>query len=237
MKCNSILLLVLALTGFDASAEEPKLPQIVVFGTAVTEVVPDEMHWTVEIRNRNTNLERAAADHAKSVGSVLGLLKDLKLDQKNIQTSRMQFGDHQEYVGGSYVKSGYYARTEVSFKLTEFNLYTNLWIELARIPGVSVESTAYDSSKKISHRNEARQKALRAAKEKATEMVRVLGTEIGEPLFIEELSLNESGYDNAINNLRVVEEGDTEDRGSLSLGTIPVRAKVKVSFRLITVHK
>jgi len=228
-----------------ACADEIQLPHITVYGTATTEVVPDEMIWSVEVKNKNLGLEAAATEHGKTVQAVLSLLKESKVDDKTIQTSQMEFGENQEYTSGSWVKSGYFAKTEISFKITNFDLYKKLWVGLAKISGVSVQSVAYDNSKRIDYRNETRQKALQAAKEKASAMSKVLGSEIGEPLLVEEdLSVSEGWQGNyavqavnAINNLQAVENGNAREDTQLSLGTIPIRARVKVSFRLLAASK
>jgi len=223
-------------------ADDIQLPHISVFGTAVIEVVPDEMVWSVAVRNQNAKLEGVAEEHAKVVASVLSLLKELKVDEKKLQTSRMEFGENREYIADSWVKSGYFARTDVSFKLTDFSQYQPLWTGLARIAGVSIENVSYDNTKRIEHRREARRKALDAAREKATEMVKVLGSEIGEPLLVEEdLSVSEGWQGNraaqAMNNLRTVEDAEPREDTQLALGTIPIRARVKVSFRLVAAQK
>jgi uncharacterized protein YggE len=221
-------------------ADELQLPHITVYGTAATEVVPDQMIWAVEVRNQNMVLENAATEHGKQVQAVLSLLKELKVDEKNIQTSRMEFGDNKEYTSGSWVKSGYYAKTDVSFKVTDLELYKKLWLALAKISGVSVQNISYDNTKRIDYRNETRQKALLAAKEKASQMAKTLESEIGEPLVVEEdLSVSEGWQaNNALqNNLRTVNAEESGGIEGLSPGTISIKARVKTSFRLLTVRK
>jgi uncharacterized protein len=222
------------------AADEIQLPRVSVSGTAVIEVVPDEMVWSVEVRNQNAQLDGVAAEHTKIVASVLGLLKEMKIDEKKLQTSRMEFGENREYVANSWVKSGYYAKTDVSFTLTNFNQYQPLWTGLAKIPRVSVGNVSYDNSKRIEHRKESRRKALEAAKDKAIEMAKVLGSEVGEPLLIEEDSSIGEGWQgnyNALNNLRTIEDAAPREDSLLALGTIPIRARVKVDFRLVSPQK
>jgi uncharacterized protein YggE len=236
MKLLRLVLPVLLLSTAHLVANEIQPPHITVSGTAVTEVVPDEMLWSLEVQDKHASLENAARDHAKSVEAVLSLLKGLDLDQKHIQTSRMEFGENRELTSGSWIKSGYFSKTAVSFKLTDFDLYQRLWAGLARIPGVSIQGVSYDHSKRIEHRKDARRKALETAKEKASEMARTLGAEIGEPLVVEEDSLGSEWFsaNSLANNVRTVGDGNTRDDHQLALGTIPIRAQVKVSFRLLT---
>jgi len=242
MKNIFFSLCAFALIATRVLADEIQLPHITVFGTATTEIVPNEMLWSVEVRNKNMNLESAAMEHGKVVQSVLTLVKELKLDEKSIQTSRMEFGENQEYTSSSWVKSGYYAKTDICFKATDFDAYEKLWVGLAKISGVSVQSVAYDHSKRIDYRNETRQKGLQAAKEKASTMAKALGSEIGEPLLVEEdLSVSEGWQGNlavqTFNNRQTVDDGNMRDNEQIALGTIPIRARVKTSFRLLTAQK
>jgi uncharacterized protein YggE len=240
MKALSLSLCVCLLLTSRLTAEEVQPPRISVSGTAVIEVVPDEMEWSVEVRTQQGQLDGVAAEHTKVVTSVLSLLKELKLDEKKLQTSRMEFGENREYVANSWIKSGYYARTEVAFTLTDFNQYQPLWTGLAKISGVSIGNVGYNNSKRVEHRKESRRKALEAAKEKAAEMAKVLGSQIGEPLLIEEdLSVSEgwpANY-NIQNNLRTSEDPAPRNDNHLALGTIPVRTRVQVHFRLVSPQK
>ena len=113
---------------------------------------------------------------------------------------------------------------------------------LANISGVSVGNVSYDHTKRIEYRNDTRKKALLAAKEKAAVMAKTLGSEIGEPLLVEEdLSVSEGWQrnvsENVANNLRSVSSEDSDEHEGLSLGTISIKARVKASFRLLTNQK
>jgi uncharacterized protein YggE len=88
-----------------------------------------------------------------------------------------------------------------------------------------VQNVSYDHAKRIEYRNETRQKALLAAKEKAAVMAKTLGAEIGEPAVVEEdLSVSEGWQGNyavqAMNNVSSVAAEDSGNRDGLSPGTI-----------------
>jgi uncharacterized protein len=239
MKRLSLFVAILASINLYTWAGETPLPHITVYGTAITDVVPDEMLWSVQIRIVRQSPEDASAEEAKAVKEVLSFLKQLRVDDKRVQMSQLQFGENREYSSSSWVKSGYYAKTDVAFKLTDFSQYQKLWTGLAKISGVSVESTSYDDSKRIEHRKETRKKALEAAREKAVEMAGILESQIQEPLEVEEdMSVNQwqSGNNNR-NSVQNDENQNTREDGQLALGTIPIQVRVKVSFRLLTTQK
>lgn len=241
MMFRKLLPITLAVaTAASAAAQEIQLPHVTVFGTATTEVVPDQMLWSVRVENKGPLLENVAEAHAKLVQAVLALLKESKVEEKVIQTSRMEFGENWEFVSGSRVRDGYFASTEISFKVSELNLYKKLWLGLSKLPGTSVASVTYDHSRRIDHQNETRRNAVLAAREKAMALARALAAELGEPLLIEEIATSDYPWSlNKLtsNNMRF-ESGDSPDHAeALSPGTIPIRMKVKAAFRLLRGQK
>ncbi|MBN2317603.1 MAG: SIMPL domain-containing protein [Acidobacteria bacterium] len=221
----TILMLLLVCSA--ASADDPDLPQIAVFGTATTMVTPDTLVWSLNVKNIDLDLEDAADEHNKLVKKVLSTLKKRGVSEKDIQTARMQFGDNIDLATRS--KSGYYASTEVSFKTKDFSKYTSLWMDLAQTENVSIQNVTYDHSNRIQYQNETRRNALLAARTKAEMLANTLGSKIGEPLLIEEDQSMQ--YPSTLNSVRSLGVEDSSE--VLAPGEIPIRARVKASFRLI----
>ncbi|HZV35265.1 MAG TPA: SIMPL domain-containing protein [Verrucomicrobiae bacterium] len=228
--------LMLIGTAFAQDKEAP--PHVTVYGTATTEVVPDEMDWSVKIQTRGLNLSTVAQEHDKTVQNVLFLLKKSKLPDTNIQTAAMQFGENWEYRNNERLRNGYIATTYVTFKLHDFGQYKTLWFGFAEMPSVSVESVTFEHTKRIEYQNETRQKAIRAAKDKAFALAAAIGSEIGEPLFIEEEPTETIMPMNYFNNTRLAAADAVSEQGeSVAPGTIPIKARVHASFRLLTSQK
>jgi uncharacterized protein YggE len=221
-------------TAVASLAQETPPPHIAVYGTATTEVTPDQMVWSLAVRNKGPALDGVAANHTKIVQSALAALKDNGVDAKTIQTSRMEFGENWEYISSSRVKQGYFASTQMSFKLTNFDLYGKLWVALSHISDLSVQGVAFDHTKRIDYQNETRQKAVLAAREKASVLAKALGNEIGEPLFVEEEFISSAPMGaNVFNNVRTISDGAGDGNGAVAPGTIPITTRVHASFRLL----
>ena len=242
MKNSIPLAIISALLALPVHADEAPFPRITVYGTATTEVVPDQMVWSLRVENKGTALKVVAGEHTKRVQEVLELLKQSKVDPKALQTSRMQFSENWEYRSSSRVREGYVASTEISFKTTDLDLYVRLWLGLADMPVVNVQTVTYDHTKRIDFQNQTREKAIQAAREKATASAKTLGVEIGPPLLLEEDLTPSEGWQmnwgNAVlsNNVRAA---GGEGRGpleALAPGTIPIRIRVKAAFQLLP-HK
>ena len=214
-------------------AAENELPGVTVFGTATIKVTPDLMLWNLTVSNQGLKLPAVAEQHAKLVGQVLSFLKERGIKDSELQTSQMEFGENWEYRNQSRVKEGYFASTRISFRTADLSAYKPLWLGLAAISGVTVDGVDYDHSKRIDYQNETRRKAVLAAKEKAADLAKALGAEIAEPLRIEE-DLGVNGAAQKTSNQLTVESSEGAEQESLAPGTIPIRTRVKVTFRLIS---
>lgn len=236
MKLFATFIAALMLVGAAFAQDKEAPPHVTVYGTATTEVVPDQMNWAVRIQTRGLKLSTVAEEHDKSVQNVLFLLKNSKLAKTNIQTSAMQFGENWEYRNNERFRNGYIATTYVSFKLNDFDRYKTLWLALADMPSVSVDSVTFDHTKRIEYQNETRQKAIKAAKEKAVALAEAIGSEVGEPLFIEEeqSEIIRPVLNFAMMRNRTEAAAEPESDESLAPGTIPIKARVHASFRLLT---
>ena len=212
-----------------------QLPHVTVYGTATAEVIPDQMIWSLKAKNQGLVLENVAKEHMKIVKDLLRLLRDNKVNEKTIQTSRMEFGENWEYRSSTRVREGYFASTQISFKITDLDLYSKLWLEMAKMPAASVENVAFDHTKRIDYQNETRQRAILAAREKAVLMAKAVGAEIGEALLVEEdLSIETPWLVNSVNNnLRALPDGEPARAEGVAPGTIPIRIRVRAAFRLL----
>ena len=86
-----------------SAADEIELPHVTVYGTARTEVTPDEMIWALKVEDKGDVLEGVANEHAKHTEALLTFLKAGKVDEKTLQTSRMEFGQNWEYRSNNVV--------------------------------------------------------------------------------------------------------------------------------------
>lgn len=215
------------------SAQTLQPPHISVYGTADINVTPNEMNWTLIVRNEGKQLAPTAREHAETLDKVLNFLKGLNIDQKKLQTSNMQFGERYEYQERQNVKLGYYASTNIGFTIRDLDLYQKLWFGLSEISQVSIQNVSYGHSDRIRLQNESRQKALLAAREKAEALARTLGSKIGDPLQIEEIPSETPPvpYGLMASNARM-EFADGGQPQVLQPGQITITTQVRVTFKL-----
>jgi uncharacterized protein len=228
--------LALALIASAASADEFATRHVTVYGTASLEVAPDQMKWRLNVRNTDPTSTGAVEEHAGVVASVLAFLERSRIATATIQTSRMQLGENWTRGGGSPVRAGYFASTDVDFVLADFGMYSPTWIGLSALPGVTVRGVDMDHTDRIRFQNEARVKAVLAARDKAQAMAEALGARLGDPLIVDEdLSVSEgwraemgttTNFSSPVGESAGVEE-------SLAPGAIPIKARVRAVFELM----
>jgi uncharacterized protein YggE len=228
----NLILMVLFLTGtISACGNDIETSQVTVLGTAEEKVVPNKMLWSLQVMNKGQLLENVSTKHIDLIEKVTNFLKSEGAED-DLQTTRMEFGENWVYRDRSRVKEGYFARTYVTFSMTDFSKYKKIWLELAEIDSVSVTNVSYDHTERISIQNKTRIKALQAAKEKARVLAESIGSSIAEPLLIEE---EQTSLDTrTLNVARFAEADGSQGTSSISPGLIPIRMRIKASFRLVT---
>jgi len=231
MKILSACVMALLVSSDPAIADED-LPHVTVFGTAVTQVEPDMLRWSIGIENRGAEIEVVATEHGNTVASTLRFLREQKIPSEKIQTSQMSLSEHREYRNNSWVKEGYDASTEISFVTTELSAYRGIWHGLSKIKGISVDGAHWDSSRRIELQNSTRVDALKAAKVKAEAMAATLGMKIAEPILIEE-PMDFIQGDVRSNSLQRANSPSGDGGESIAPGVIDIRIRVRVSFRIV----
>ena len=209
------------------------VPTITVTGTAFTEVVPDQMVWRLRVQNKGPQLPAVAEAHHERVGSVLTLLMKEGIEEKELQTSRMTFGEHRVRRQGAMYKEGYIASTNVTFTSEDLDAYGTLWILLAGIEGVEVNGVSYDLADRITVQDETRREALRAARRKAGDLAEVLGATLGGPLHIVEQGSRVRPLPSVSNTAMRMEADAGGGAPAQAPGLIRIRMGIEAVFRLI----
>ncbi len=227
--CTLIFILALSLPAW---ADEIQ-PHVTAYGTAIVEVTPDEMLWSLRVSNKGPGIEELAEQHSDIVLSVLSFIGKNGVAKDATQTSMMQFGENWEHENGRRVQKGYFASSQITFTLTDFSKYQRLWMGLAKIKDTSIQNIGYDYSKRIEAQDKARTDALLVAKEKAVTMAKTLKVNLGDPLVIED---NQSFAEPRRSNMLMASEAGfrsgSKDSGGYALGKIEVMSRVKVVYQL-----
>ena len=208
-------------------------PRIIsVTGTAEIKVAPDEVTLTLGVESRNRDLALAKASNDRRVKRLLALAHDAGLDPKYIQTSALTMGP--EYSEEKIPKLlGYQISQTVTVSLTDLSKYETLITSFLKAGVNRMDGINFGAADSLKYRQEARLKAIQAAREKATAMAAELGQKIGKPWEVaEEIGYDTSYFANSISPYRAKMAPMQEMEPTIAGGEVTTRASVRVSFQL-----
>jgi len=209
-------------------ASSLEIPHISVKGTASKDVTPDELYWRLSVRNEAKETQTVAKEHSKIVSNVIRYLKKQGIKGKDIQTTNMRLAENTKHHKGKTVREGYYATSQISFKLTKLKKYVELWEGLAEYSQVSMNGFNYSHSKADEIKSKLQEEALINAKVKAMKMAKTLHMNAGKPIAINEVSVAPV----PMRTERVMMSAGPRSGQSLSPGTISFTMTVDVIFKL-----
>lgn len=210
-------------------------PRIIsVTGTAEIKVPPDEVQLTLGIDSHDKDLVVAKATNDQRIKKLMALAHTAGVDPKNIQTSALTMGP--EYSDEKIPKLlGYQVSQTVAVTLTDLSKYEDLMTSFLKVGVNRVDGIDFLVADPKKFREDARLKAVRAAREKANTMAAELGQSLGKPWEITEaeLDLDRTAGLNVNYQTRthfqmpMLQEGAT-----IAGGEVTIRSTVRVSFQL-----
>jgi uncharacterized protein len=209
-------------------------PHVTVYGTATRQVTPDEMVWSLKVDNKGSDIAELAKQHSRIVLSALSFVGKTGVAKEDMQTSMMQFGENWEHQNGRRIQDGFFASSRVTFKLTDFTKYQQLWTGLSKIKNMSIQNIGYGYSKRIEVQDKTRIEALLAGQKKAHAMANALNAAIGAPLVIEDdQAFSEPRGPNLMMASEAAYRSGSQDTAGFALGKILIKSNVKLVYQLI----
>jgi uncharacterized protein YggE len=220
-------------------------PKISVNGEAVVNVEPDKIVVSLGIETSDANIIASKDKNNEILKKAVAAMRGLGVPEREIRTDYLSVDPRWT---DSYRSTflGYFVRNTIVVTLTDVRKVEELVTKALQagvnyIHGVDFQTTEFKK-----YREQARELALKAAREKADKMAAVLGQSIGAPLQINETyggspwgywsSWSGWGYgrgqamtQNVIQNV----PSESRDIGeTIALGKISIRANVVVVFEL-----
>ena len=217
-----------ALSPAQECAPRPRL--ISVAGTSEVNVAPDQVVLSLGVESRDKDLSIAKSQNDARIKKLFGLARAAGVEPKDIETSALRMGA--EYSEEKIPKFlGYEVSQTTIVTLRDLSKYEPLMTKILEAGTNRINGISFGVRDDRKYRDEARSKAIRAAKEKAVAMAGDLGQTIGKPWDISE----ESGwntYQYAANAYVSSNANHGADESTIAPGQVPIRASVKVSFQL-----
>jgi len=233
MKLFNIVLAVCLLAGLSAAEEKPPQKLVRVIGTSEVKVVPDRA--VVELGVEKQDPRASVAKHAEDAAArkILASLRANGIDEKDIQTTYLSLQPRSIYIKiKKQWVTYFFAQQTVTVTVRDLSRLDALLESLIQAGGNRIDSIAYETSDLRKYRDQARDMAVRAAREKATALALALGQEVGKAHSIEEVPESSSGYAGALPNAVYEFESGRTRTPSTAPGQKTISASVVVSFDL-----
>ncbi len=177
----AMVLLASCLSGAQAAADEPRPRTVNVSGVAEVSAEPDIARVSLGVEARRPSLADARAEVVAAVDRVLALTRDLKIDPKNVNATRIQVQPEYRWNENDRerVLLGYLVSRQVEVELRDLDKLGTL-LERAVDAGVNqVGDPVLDSSRRKELEREAMTKALEDARLNAEALARAAGARLG----------------------------------------------------------
>jgi len=221
-------------------------PKITASGEAAVYVKPDQITVSFGIETSDLDIGVARQKNNDIMKKALAALHDAGVSDKDIQTDYLSLQPRYRSDSVKDVFIGYFVRNTFVVTLREAGKLEELVAKVLQTGVNYIHNVDFQTAEFKKYREQAREMALRAAREKAEKMAAVLGQSVGSPLQINEFSSgspwayysswggwgsarNAFASQNAVQDLR---GSSGEALETIALGKIAVRANVSVTFEL-----
>lgn len=196
-----------------------------VSAEGVVEAKPDIALLNVGIQAQGNTVKNAQDQINLSINKVSDAVKKLGIDEKDIKTANYNINPTYDYQASTQRITGYTASTNLSIKVRNIDL-VNQVIDTATANGANqVGGVSFDVDDKTKAENEARTKAVAAAKKKAEDAARIAGFKLGRMVNYSEnftpdirpLPMMAAGAPGAVQKDTAVEPGSSEITVSVTL--------------------
>jgi uncharacterized protein YggE len=225
----------LAATPRSLAEDRPEPRLVTVAGEAEVNVSPDEVVFDLTVSTFNRELRVAKTQTDERLRNVIALAKRYGVADADTQTDYINLTPR--YRGDNEARTllGYSVRKDLVLTLRDVTRAEGLLSELLDSGVTRINTVSFRSSQMRKYRDQARDLAMRAAREKAAALAGAVGQKIGRAYSIEEEVPSRSYASQNVmsNNISTADsDGSSASEGTLALGLIKISARVTVKFEL-----
>lgn len=218
---------VLAASAPYFSFAQTNLALVTVTGKGEVNVAPDEVEIRFGVERTNTSVEKAKRGIDSVMNLVGKIIRDNKINPVNVKMDYVQIQNMFPNELQASTRQYFKAMQGMSVVLKDISTYENFVAELMKSGVNRIDNVEFRTSQMRKHQDEARELAVKAAREKAEALAKTLGQSIGGAYSIEEFPENNYPMMRMANQMM-----DGGGAAPESFGQISITANVTVKFYL-----
>lgn len=165
--------------------------ELAVVGEGKVDIIPDTASVGVGIVVNNASTVDEAKKRINEMNNkITSSLSKIGIDKKDIKTSSYSINPEYNYTSGTNTITGYGGNVNISIKVREINKLAEVIEEATKAGANNVYGANYSVEKSEKYREEARNKAIKNAKEQAQKLANQLEIRLGKVVNIVESSSN-----------------------------------------------
>jgi uncharacterized protein YggE len=221
-------------TTFTAQGQEAcRNPKIVkTVGTAELKVTPDQAVIQLGVEHQSATAKIAKVTVANASRKILAAIRELNIEDKDVQTAYLYLQPMIDYRKGLRI-TNFTAEQSLSVTVRDLSKLDAVMDAVLSAGANRIEGIEYRSSELRKYKDQARDEAARAAREKSEALAKALGNQIGKTYSIEEVQQTEGYYGPLAGMVANTNEDMRSRAPSTAAGELTVKASVVVSFDLL----
>ena len=186
MNMRAIIISALLLAGLSVAQDKAPAKLVRVIGSADVKVVPDKAVIEVGVERQNASATAAKQSADNTSRRIIAALHANGVDARDIQTAYLSLQPN------SYTRKGvrisyFVAAQTLTVTVRDLAKLDSLLESLVKAGGNRIDSISYETTDLRKYRDQARDLAIKAAREKADALARALGQQIGKAEMIDEV--------------------------------------------------
>lgn len=203
------------------------VPQVQVNGIGKVSVTPDKVSIRIGVDNKADDANSAKKANDVIIAKVIKYAKSLKIDDKQIQTQRVNLYKSRDY---EEKKDYFQASQTLTISLDDISKYEKVMTGLMDLGINRIDGVEFTSSKAASYETEARTLAVKEAKQKATDYANALGQKVGKAILVSDGTSYDAPIVRPMYMMKSVSADEMKE--TLAVGEIEVTSNVSISFSL-----
>lgn len=231
MKPIKVAIALVLFTGLMV-AEDKLSPRVVrVMGTAEVKVVPEWAVIEVGVQKQDVSARAAKQAADATARSILTTIHENGIDDKDVQTISFSLQPQFDFRKGRTL-TGFVAEQTLSITVRNLSKLDSLLESLIQAGGNRINSIEYEASDLRKYRDQARNLAVKAAREKAQALAGALNQEIGRAYAIEEVPEPVYQSSPVANTSFEVKLSSSQGGPTTAAGQKTISASIVVAFEL-----